>query len=188
MKQDEGNTQSLWQLLSPHKPGKKSFVYLTILVLIATGLELVLPLYSSYLVDSISSEGIEGIIILGLIALVLVTAFFEAILAWFGGKVGHGINYRLRYSLIGRLLNSQSQSLDQEHSAELSARVVNDSKEIKSILGEELIGLVSGSISLIAVITIMFVLDWRLTLVLVSCVVLGFVIITPIAMMMTNIG
>lgn len=188
MKQDEGNTQSLWQLLSPHKPAKKSFVYLALLVVLTTSLELVLPLYSSYLVDSISSEGIESLIIFGLIALVLVTALFEAILSFFGGKVGHGINYRLRYSLIGRLLNSQSQSLDQEHSAELSARVVNDSSEIKSILGEELIGLMSGLISLIAVITIMFVLDWRLTLVLLSCVLLGFAVITPIAMMMTNIG
>lgn len=188
MKQDEGNPQSLWQLLSPHKPAKKSFVYLALLVVLTTSLELILPLYSSYLVDSISSEGIESLIIFGLIALVLVTALFEAILSFFGGKVGHGINYRLRYSLIGRLLNSQSQSLDQEHSAELSARVVNDSSEIKSILGEELIGLMSGLISLIAVITIMFVLDWRLTLVLLSCVLLGFAIITPIAMMMTNIG
>ncbi len=188
MKQDEGNTQSLWQLLSPHKPAKKSFVYLTLLVVLTTSLELALPLYSSYLVDSINSEGIESLIIFGLITLVLVTALLEAILSFFGGKVGHGINYRLRYSLIGRLLNSQSQSLDQEHSAELSARVVNDSSEIKSILGEELIGLMSGLISLIAVITIMFVLDWRLTLVLLSCVLLGFAIITPIAMMMTNIG
>lgn len=188
MKQDKGNTQSLWQLLSPHKPDKKSFAYLIVMVLIATGLELVLPLYSSYLVDSINSKGIEGIIIFGLIVLVLVTALFEAILAWFSGKVGHGINYRLRYSLIGRLLHSQSQSLDQEHSAELSARVVNDSKEIKSILAEELMGLIGGLVSLIAVISIMFFLDWRLTLVLLSCVLLGFAVITPIAMLMTSIG
>jgi len=188
MEQESGNTKALWQLLSPHKPSKKSFIYLALLVIIATSLELALPLYSSYLVDSISSEGIDTLIIVGLIAIVLTAAVFEAILAWFGGKLGHRISYRLRYSLVGRLLNSQSQSMDEEHSAELSARVVNDSKEIKSILAEDLIGLLSGVISLIAVVTIMFVLDWRLTLVLVSCVVLGFVIITPIALMMTSIG
>lgn len=109
-------------------------------------------------------------------------------LGWFGGKIGHGISFRLRFSLIGRLLNAQSQYMDNEHSAELSARVVNDSKEVKTVLAEDLIGLLSGLISLVAVITIMFVLDWRLTLVLLSCVLTGFILITPIALMMNNIG
>lgn len=188
MENTTGDTQSLWRLLSPHKPDKKSFVYLSLLVLITTALELVLPLYSSYLVDSIGEAGIDTLVIVGLIIIVLTAAIFEAILGWFGGKLGHGINYRLRYSLIGRLLHSQSQSVEQEHSAELSARVVNDSSEVKSVLAEDLMGLMSGIFSLIAVITIMFILDWRLTLVLVSCVLFGFILITPIALMMNNIG
>jgi len=188
MESSSGSTKSLWLLLSPHKPSTKSFVYLVLLVLMATALELVLPLYSSYLVDSISSEGVEPVIIVGLIVIVLSAAVFEAILGWFGGRTGHKISYNLRYSLIGRMLNAQSQQLDDEHSAELSARVVNDSKEVKTVLAEDLIGLLSGAVSLVAVITIMFVLDWRLTLVLVSCVLIGFVLITPIALMMNNIG
>lgn len=123
-----------------------------------------------------------------MIGIVLSTAILEAILGWYGGKIGHSISLRLRYSLIGRLLHSQSQSLDLEHSAELSARVINDSKVVKSVLAEDLIGLLSGLISLVAVMAIMFVLDWRLTLVLVSCVLIGFILITPIALMMNKIG
>jgi ATP-binding cassette subfamily B protein AbcA/BmrA len=188
MENTSGSTQSLWQLLMPHKPKKSAFIYLGILVVLATGLELVLPLYSSYLVDSIGAEGIDTIIIIGLIGIVLTTAILEAVLGWYGGKIGHTISLRLRYSLIGRLLHSQTQSLDLEHSAELSARVINDSKVVKSVLAEDLIGLLSGLISLVAVITIMFVLDWRLTLVLVSCVFVGFILITPIALMMNKIG
>ena len=186
--QKTDDTQALWRLLSPHKPHTKSFIILTVLVLAATCLELVLPLYSSYLVDSIGSEGIDSLIIIGLIAIVLMAAGFQALVGWYGGKMGHGISYRLRYSLIGRLLHSQSQSMDSEHSAELSARVVNGSLEIKSVLAEELAGLFSGVISLISVVTIMFILDWRLTLVLVSCVAIGFIVITPIALLMTGIG
>lgn len=185
---ESGKTKNLWELLSPHKPQKKSFIAIAILVIVTAALELSLPLYSSYLIDSIGSDGIDGIIIFGLIALVLTIALFEAFLAWYGGKLGHTINYKLRYSLIGRLLRSQSQSVDNEHSAELSARVVNDSNAIKSILAEELISFFSGIVSLISVLIIMFVLDWRLTIVLISCVLLGFVIITPIALMMTSIG
>lgn len=188
MDNTSGSTKSLWMLLTPHKPKTKSFVYLTLLVLITTGLELILPLYSSYLVDSITNTGIDNMIIFGLIAIVIAAAIFEAALGWFGGKLGHGISFRLRYSLIGRLLNAQSQNLDSEHSAELSARVVNDSKEVKSVLAEDLVGLLTGLVSLIAVITIMFVLDWRLTLVLLTCVLTGFILITPIALMMNNIG
>jgi ATP-binding cassette subfamily B protein AbcA/BmrA len=188
MKESNSDTKGLFQLLAPHKPTNQSFVCLGLLVFVATGFEMILPLYSSYLVDSISVDGIELTVIFGLIGIVLIAAVFEGILGWFGGKLGHGISSRLRYSLIGRLLNSQSESMDQEHSAELSARVVNDSKEVKSVLAEDLIGLLSGLVSLIAVITIMFVLDWRLTLVLVSCVLLGFLVITPLALMMNGIG
>ena len=43
--QQQGNAKSLWKLLSPHKPQKSSFIYLAVLVVIATGLELILPLY-----------------------------------------------------------------------------------------------------------------------------------------------
>jgi len=188
MEKITGNTKTLWQLLLPHKPRAKSFIYLGLLVFLTTALELILPLYSSYLVDSINDDGINELIIIGLVVIVLVTATLEVTLGWFGGKMGHQINLRLRYSLIGRLLRGQSQSLDNEHSAELSARIVNGTNEVKSILAEDLMGLLSGVISLVAVITIMFVLDWRLTLVLLSCVLIGFVLITPIALMMNNIG
>jgi len=188
MQESTTDKHSLWKLLKPYKPTNKSFFYLVTLILATTSLELALPLYSSYLVNSIGEGGIDYLIIIGLIAIVLTAALFEGFLGWYGGRIGHGISAKLRYSLIGRLLASQSQSLDNDHSAELSARVVNDSKEVKSVLAEDLIGLISGLVSLVAVVSIMFVLDWRLTLVLVACVLLGFIIITPIALMMNNIG
>lgn len=188
MQDTKTSHQSLWQLLAPWRPTNKSFIGLICLVLVTTALELILPLYSSYLVDSIDEQGISTLVLVGLVAIVLLGALFEAILSWFGGRLGHRISYKLRFSLIGRLLNSQTKQMDKEHSAELSARVVNDSYEVKSVLAEDLIGLLSGTISLIAVISIMFVLDWRLTLVLVGCVLVGFILITPIALMMNSVG
>ena len=188
MEQTTGDTKALWKLLSPHKPKNRSFIYLALLTLITTGLELVLPLYSSHLVDSISAEGIDKLLIVGLIGIVLFSALLETILSWFGGKVGHNINFKLRYSLIGRLLHGHTENLEKEHSAELSAHVINDSNIVKSVLAGDLIGLFSGLISLVSVVVIMFILDWRLTLVLLSCVLTGFILITPITLLMSNIG
>ncbi|WP_133406855.1 ABC transporter ATP-binding protein [Parashewanella tropica] len=188
MEQTSGDTKALWKLLAPHKPKNLTFVSLALLTIITTALELVLPLYSSHLVDSISQEGIDKLLIVGLIVIVLIGAIFEAILSWFGGKVGHRINFNLRYSLIGRLLHGHTENLEKEHSAELSAHVINDSNIVKSVLAGDLIGLLSGLISLVSVVTIMFLLDWRLTLVLLSCVLTGFILITPISLLMNNIG
>lgn len=179
---------TLWTLLADHKPKRKQFVVMTLLVLIATAFELVIPLYSSYLVDSISASGLDYWIIASLIALVLIAALSEGILGWYGARLGEGVNLSLRYSLIGRVLNAQQSTMNQQHSAELSARIANDSMSIKSILAEDLIGLLSGVISLISVIIVMSILDWRLTLVLVTCVLVGFVIITPLALSMQGIG
>ena len=65
---------------------------------------------------------------------------------------------------------------------------MNDSASVKTILAEDLIGLISGVISLVAVIFVMFMLDWRLTLVLVGCILLGALVITPLALSMRGIG
>ena len=182
------DSQTLWSLLSDHKPNKKQFIVMGLLVLIATALELVIPLYSSHLVDSISASGIDYMVITLLIVLVLTAAVSEGILGWYGAKLGAGVNLSLRYSLLHRVLNTQQSTMNFQHSAELSARIANDSMSIKTILAEDLIGLLSGVISLVAVIIVMSVLDWRLTLVLVSCVLAGFVIITPLALSMQGIG
>lgn len=178
----------LWQLLSTHKPNNKSFLYMTLLIIVATGLELVIPLYSRHLVDNINQLGFDYVVILGLVFVVVIAAISEGALAWYGARMGENTNLSLRYSLIGRLVNTKQAILNNEHSAELSARIMNDSASVKSILAEDLIGLISGVISLIAVIVVMFLLDWRLTLVLLACIAIGALVITPLALSMRGIG
>lgn len=186
--ENKPDVKQLWQLLSDHKPSRNRFVIMLLLIILATGLELVIPIYSSYLVDGITAFGVDYTVIVGLVALVILAAVSEGVLAWYGAHMGESTNLSLRFSLIGRLVNTKQSVMNNEHSAELSARIVNDSMSVKTILAEDLIGFVSGIISLVAVIVVMFVLDWRLTLVLVSSVLVGFIIITPLAMSMRGIG
>lgn len=178
----------LMSLLKPFKPTSKQFALMGLLIFVASGLQLLIPIISKFLVDNISQSGLTLSPILFLVGIVLIAAIAEGALAWYGSYLGETTNKKLRFSIFGHLLNSKQAELNKEHSAELSARVVNDSMSIKSILAEDLIGFISGLFSIVSVVAIMFYLDWRLTLVLVSCIVLGIVLITPLALSMRGIG
>ncbi|MFC3094439.1 ABC transporter ATP-binding protein [Alteromonas sediminis] len=178
----------LMQLLKPHRPSNKQFSIMGLLVLITAVFELAIPLLSKFMIDNISQSTFEVSMIAALVAIVLLAAIFEGGLAWYGSHLGETTNKKLRFSVFSHLLHAQQSALNNEHSAELSARVVNDSMSIKSILAEDLIGFISGLVSIFAVVIIMFFLDWRLTLVLVACIVAGIVLITPLAMSMRGIG
>ena len=178
----------LMSLLKPHRPSQKQFALMALLVLVATGLELFIPLFSKYMIDTISTTGVDYTLVATLVIIVLAAAIAEGLLAWYGSYLGEKTNFRLRFSVFRHLLHSRQTDLNQEHSAELSARVVNDSMAVKSILAEDLIGFVTGLVSIVSVVAIMFYLDWRLTLVLVSCILIGVLLITPLAVSMRGIG
>jgi len=186
--QTETGTATLWSLLKPILPKNRAFAVLALLTVTATCLELVLPLYSRHLVDTLGSSTIDQSVILNLVLLVIITAILEGLMAWHGGRIGQQTNFNLRHSLIGHLLKLDQRTMDKQHSAELSARVINDSKEVKTIVAEDLIGLMNGSISLLAVTVVLFWLDWRLTLVILSCIGVGLILITPIALRMQGIS
>jgi ATP-binding cassette subfamily B protein AbcA/BmrA len=186
--QTEKNTAALWSLLKPALPANSSFIILVTLTLLVTCLELILPLYSRHLVDSLGYSSIDPLVIINLVVLVIFTAVLQGVMMWFGGRIGQQTNFNLRHALIGHLLKLDQRTMDKQHSAELSARVINDSKEIKTIVAQDLIGLINGSVSLLAVTLALFWLDWRLTLVILSCILVGFLLITPIALMMQGIS
>ena len=88
--------KDLWQLLSAHRPSNKRFMIMTLLIIVATGLELVIPLYSRYLVDSINEFNFDYWVILGLVGVVIIAAISEGVLAWYGAHMGESTNLSLR--------------------------------------------------------------------------------------------
>ena len=188
MSQSGGELKNLWQILKPHKPSKMQFAVLSVLVVVTTVLELLIPWFSKNLVDSISVDGVAMSVLMTLLGIVLISAVFEGILTWYGAKTGERICTSLRYSLIGNLLFSKVEAASDKHSAEYATRVVNDTLEVKTVLATDFISLFAGAVSLVAVVAMMFYLDWRLTLVLLACVLVGFLVILPLSLMMSGIG
>ncbi|RXE93303.1 ABC transporter transmembrane domain-containing protein [Pseudoalteromonas phenolica] len=174
MSQSGGELKNLWQILKPHRPSKMQFTVLSVLVVVTTVLELLIPWFSKNLVDSISVDGVAMSVLMTLLSIVLISAVFEGILTWYGAKTGERICTSLRYSLIGKLLFSKVEAASDKHSAEYATRVVNDTLEVKTVLATDFISLFAGAVSLVAVVAMMFYLDWRLTLVLLACVLVGF--------------
>jgi ATP-binding cassette, subfamily B, bacterial AbcA/BmrA len=178
----------LWQLLKTVKPSRSQIIFLMVLTLAATAFEIALPLYARFVVDKISIDIISATTIMTLIGFIVVMAIIQFFTARFGGMMGHQIAKRLRAKLVKHVISAKPQSLDKDHSAELAARINNDSKILKTVLSEDLVSLSGGVVSIIAVITMLFILDWRLSLIIISCIVIGGLVITPITIAMQGVG
>ena len=84
MSQSGGELKNLWQILKSHKPSKMQFAVLSVLVVVTTVLELLIPWFSKNLVDSISVDGVAISVLMTLLGIVLISAVFEGILTWYG--------------------------------------------------------------------------------------------------------
>ena len=187
MSKPTGRFYGLSQTLVPAAPSRGQLGLLVVLTLVATGFELWLPLQTRLVID-----GMDGAIhwqpVLLLATIVLATAASEYALTWFGGRLGQETNWRIRFRLIGHLLQLNQPEMDQLNSGELAARAVNDSQTVKTVLADDLVNLISGVVSLVAVLSVMLWMDWRLTLVMFFCLLLAAIAITPFALRMEPIS
>ncbi|WP_188691045.1 ABC transporter ATP-binding protein [Bowmanella pacifica] len=172
----------------PYLPSKRAFSGLMALTLLATLFELGIPLIARELIDRLSIGRIDQLVMTILAIAVIVAAVAEYFAAVHASKMGLSTVQRLRFRLIGHLVNVQTIKLHDQHSSELAAQVMTDTDELKDIFSSDLAALIGGVLSFVAVIALLLWMKWRLTLVLLGCLLIGALLITPIALSMSSLN
>ncbi len=177
----------LIQLIKSNMAKPKLLIIGGLLMVAEAGIALSVPLLTRDFVDQMGS----GVWPAMTIALLLGAMTFEALAGAFGflllGISGHGIVANLRHSLIGRLVNLPVGFYDHQQSGALASRVVNDTRTLHEIATFHLVSLCVGILTVLGAIGILWMLDWRMTLVLFGGVVLAAVIIGPVTMKIQKI-
>ncbi len=171
----------LWQYLKPFKAP------LTLVIassLLTTLISLAGPYLIGVAIDKAISRADIGELIR--ITLLMLTLYLCNTLAtWVQNHYMVGLSNQavqaLRNDLFRKVLRLPIPTFDKTPTGELMSRMINDVQNISGILSQGALQLISGILSITAVITVMFVLNWRLALVTTFTVPVVFFIIGRVA-------
>ena len=155
----------LLRLVLPHRWGA-----LALLALTACGalLSLAPPYITKRIVDDVltvgGSTGLLGTFLGILFGVAVLSWGIEVVRRWLNGVVGFRVSEQLRADLFAALALLPLKFYDRRKVGSLIARVNNDSDLVEGHLIFDAPFILSNAIMLVGVVTMLFVMDWRLTL------------------------
>ncbi|MFN8526535.1 MAG: ABC transporter ATP-binding protein [Chloroflexota bacterium] len=145
--------------------GRIALMLLTILVI--TVLPLLPPLLMRELIDvALPSRdlGLLNVLAIGMVAVPLINGLIGVGQRYLGSQIGEGIIADLRSALFNHLQRQSLRFFTNSKTGELMARVNNDVVGAQRAINGTVVEVVSNSIALVATLSIMIALEWRLTL------------------------
>ncbi|MEC1429756.1 multidrug resistance ABC transporter ATP-binding protein/permease BmrA [Bacillus subtilis] len=169
-------------------PSYGKLAFALALSVVTTLVSLLIPLLTKQLVDGFSMSNLSGTQI-GLIALVFfvqagLSAYATYALSYNGQKIISG----LRDLLWKKLIKLPVSYFDTNASGETVSRVTNDTMVVKELITTHISGFITGIISVIGSLTILFIMNWKLTLLVLVVVPLAALILVPIGRKMFSIS
>jgi ATP-binding cassette subfamily B protein len=167
------------RVLAYATPYKLQLVLLLILIMAGSGLSLVTPLIFREMIDKTIPQGnIRRLVLLafGLLAVALVNGLLNVLQRRVSSVVGEGVIYDLRVSLYAHLQRMSLRFFTNTKTGELMSRLNNDVVGAQNAISNTMVTMISNFFQVVAVLAVMFSLEWRLTLI--SMVVVPFFILT----------
>ncbi len=169
--EDDTKPQISWRLiqrvLAYARPYRTLIVIGLILILIQSGLGLLTPLIFRDLIDHTLPSGDTqrlDLLAFGLILIPVFSSIIGVIIRRVNARVGEGVIYDLRVSLFSHLPRMSLRFFTNTKSGELMSRLNNDVVNAQSAISDNIVGIVTNVVQLVATLGIMLTLDWRLTI------------------------
>jgi ATP-binding cassette subfamily B protein len=171
-----------WQLLrrvmAYAKPYQNQIIGMLVLILINTGLHLLTPLVIRDLIDqTIPQKNISRLIFLAS-ALLLIPAFGGLIVIMqrrLNAIIGEGVIFDLRVGLFSRLQQMSLRFFTTTKVGELISRLNNDVVGAQNAISNTIVSIITNIVQTVAVLAVMFTLEWHLTLISIIILPLFFV-------------
>ncbi|MEL7562398.1 ABC transporter ATP-binding protein [Dehalogenimonas sp. 4OHTPN] len=155
------------RVLGYAKPYRGLIAGMLLITMAISGLSLLTPLILKDLIDTTLPEGNTDRLWLLVGGLVLVPLVSSGLTVWqrrLNATVGEGVVYDLRVSLFGHLQRMALNFFTNTRVGELMSRLNNDVVGAQTAISNTFVSIVASFIQTVAVLSVMFVLEWRLTL------------------------
>ncbi|MFF2459744.1 ABC transporter ATP-binding protein [Peribacillus simplex] len=188
----EEKNQKGWRqfirLVQQTKPSKLMIGIALALSLGTTGVGLLVPLFTKNLINdfSISSLNTERITLL--LLAIIVQALASGFSIYLLNRIGQSVVAGIRDQLWKKLLVLPVSYFDEHQSGETVSRMTNDTTVVKGLISEHLSNFVTGIISIVGSMIVLFVLDWKMTLLMFIAIPLSVLILMPLGKKMHKIS
>ncbi|MGK8455132.1 ABC transporter ATP-binding protein [Staphylococcus epidermidis] len=169
-----------------------SWPYGLIIAVIITSLGslsgLLVPLFTGRLVDKFSVSSINWGMIAIFGSIFLVNALLSGIGLYLLSKIGEKIIYAIRSLLWEHIIQLKMPFFDKNESGQLMSRLTDDTKVINEFISQKLPNLLPSVLTLIGSLVMLFIMDWKLTLLTFITIPVFILIIVPLGRVMQKIS
>ncbi len=158
------------------------------LVLLDAFAAVAFPYLTQMLVDAFTHQSVVWNLVWLLVSILTFGSIAQGASNYLLGKLGLQFVSNTRTRIHKKLLTLPVPEFDKIRAAEPAGRLVNDTKVISDLLSRQLIIFVSGLTTLIASLVILWFIDAVLTIVLLGCVLVSFLLILPLAGGLTRLS
>ncbi|MGR6898217.1 ABC transporter ATP-binding protein [Rummeliibacillus sp. BSL5] len=190
MKQEKNQTgwRPFLQLVQQANPPKLLISIAILLSLITTGVGLLVPLFTKNLVNDFSISAINAKSISFLVVAILAQALASGFSIYLLNRIGQTVVASIRDRLWKKLLVLPVSYFDEHPSGETVSRMTNDTSVVKDLISDHLANFVAGIISIVGSIIVLFILDWKMTLVMFIAIPIAAAILVPLGKKMYKIA
>jgi len=136
-------------------------------ILLISAITLISPLLYRDLIDNaIPNRNIKrlNLLALGMIGVPILNGLIGILQRRFNARIGEGMIYDLRRALYAHIQRMSLRFFTQTRTGELMSRLNNDVIGAQRAISNTLVSILSNIVSLVATLSIMLALEWRLTL------------------------
>ncbi|GGB53500.1 ATP-binding cassette domain-containing protein [Virgibacillus dakarensis] len=188
MKNKQNSLKTFISLLLSTKIPKLALTIGLIASVLTTFAGLAVPLLTKNLVDGFSVSSLSAPLIIAIVSAFIIQAVVNGLSIYLLTAVGQKIVAKLRENMWVKLIRLPVSYFDKTSSGETVSRVVNDTSIVKDLISDHFPQFVTGIISIIGAITILLIMDWKMTLMMLLSVPVTILIMIPLGHKMAKIS
>ncbi len=188
MEKKQGGLKPFFTLILSTKIPKLALIVGLTASVLTTLAGLVVPLLTKNLVDGFEVASLSIPLMIGIGAAFIVQAVINGISIYSLSYVGQKVVARLRDRMWTKLIRLPVSHFDKETSGETVSRVVNDTGIVRELISQHFPQFITGIISIIGAVTILLIMDWKMTLIMLISVPITVAIMIPLGTKMAKIS
>lgn len=185
---NKGSIKSFLTLLKSLNWPKKITAFAFLLTIVEAIAGLIIPIFTMNLIDSLTFDFFNWKVILVIAFIFIIQAITGGLSFYMLSYIGESIVADLRQKLWKKVLHLPIPYFDAHESGETMSRITQDTTILKTLITQNVVQVFSGVISIIGAVILLFVIDWKMTIILFISVPITLLIIIPLGGMMHKIA
>lgn len=188
MENKQSGIQPFIQLILSTKIPKTALMIGMLGSILTTLAGLVVPMLTKNLVDGFSVSSLSVPLLIAIGIAFVVQAIISGVSIYLLSAVGQKIVASLREKMWLKLVRLPVGYYDKNSSGETVSRVVNDTSVVKELITDHFPQFITGIISIIGAVTLLLIMDWKMTLLMLIAVPVTLMIMIPLGKRMAKIS